>query len=390
MWYHLKNISIFLCFICWSLIPNICYSSQKFPLIWNVQNANEYYVGRVEVIKEINNNLAKNMREIAIVGSAGIGKTQLAKKFAESKKGNYQIIWWLDVGKNLETQFIKIANEWNKVHKNPSQQINLYLPQIEIMTQIKDKLRTTNLNWLLIFDNVTDRNQIEKYIPDKHNKSKGHIIITSKNPSSWLHTMKLEKFKRSESIELLLKITQENDQSAADGLSNILGDYPLAVAQAGSYIKSHPGLTIKEYRDLFLYNRDKLWAEENRSLSNHAAFDNYQFTVFTTLSLIISEIKKESLEAYDLLVYCSLLNTKSIPKTLLKSYSSNILILDEIQFNNNLAILGKYSLISLNKIKSLASDENDITFTMHELLQLSILDMLNEEQKNIISQKLFK
>jgi len=379
------KIQILIFWIFALLLPSTAYSSKNDPEIWNVQNTYEYYVGRTSLQKEISSKFRGSNREVTIVGSAGIGKTQLAKKYAEKFKHSYNIIWWLDVGKGLDAQYLKLAHEWNRINDNKAKQINTYLSQADIINQIKDRLRTTSLNWLLIFDNVTDKDQIKNYIPEKHNKTFGHILITSKNPYSWLNIMKLEKFTRSESIELVKKITNVNDTESANQLAEIMGDYPLAIAQAASYIKSSPGLNIKNYIQLFQTSRTKLWAEENKD--QYLALDNYQFTIFTTLSLIAKEIKQESPEAFELLIFCSFLNSKTLPKPLLKRYAINQLKQDAVSFYKSLRILSKYSLIDLNKSNLTSQDDDETTFSIHELTQMTIQDMLNKNDKRNFLEK---
>lgn len=254
----------------------------------------------------------------------------------------------------------------------------------------KDRLRTTNLNWLLIFDNVTDKNQIFSYIPSKHsNRGYGYVLITSKNPLSWGKTMKIDKFTRKESIEALIKITGEDNKVAADLLADTLKDYPLAIVQAASYIKSHPGTTITEYKDLFLTKRTQLWSDENKNSIKYEAFDNYQFTVFTALSLTIKNLKTESPAGFDLLALCSLLDSKNIPSNILKLYATDVLKLDVLAYHDAISALVKYSLISDNH--SQQQDEKDTqiasSFTMHELVQLTTLDLLSDREKRQYAQQ---
>jgi tetratricopeptide (TPR) repeat protein len=357
----------------------IAQAKPTVPLIWNVQNANHYYVGRKTIIMEVANLLSKKDAEISIVGSAGIGKTQFAKKYAELHRKAYDIVWWFDVGKNMSEQYAKLAKYWNRINNDSKVHINLYLPQNEVIAQMNDNLRVTKLNWLLIFDNATDRNQIREYIPSNHNRS-GHILITSKNPYSWNHVMKLEKFKRNESIELITKIIGENNHEQADKLADILGDYPLAIAQSASYIKSHLGLTIEEYISLFLTSRKRLWDEESKN-HKYALLDNYKFTAFTTIALTVKEIQKESLDAFELLVFCSYLNSKTIYESLLRQYATNILKLDHLSFRKTIAILGRYSLISQNNNVNSKLNSEEITYNIHELSQLAVRDLLSKRHQ---------
>jgi hypothetical protein len=189
----------------------------------------------------------------------------LAKKYAKSYKGDYDLIWWIDSDKdkNIGEQLKQLASEWNNIHANKKQHINILLPREEIIRQLKERLRVTELNWLLIFDNAIDQNRIKNYFPDKHSiKGYGHILITSKNPLSWNKVIELNKLTRPESIELLLKVTGEDDKLAAAKLADALEDFPLALVQATAHISSHPSINIEEYRELFLTKRKELWQKE--------------------------------------------------------------------------------------------------------------------------------
>lgn len=118
-------------------------------------------------------------------------------------------------------------------------------------------------------------------------------------------------------------------------------------------------------------------ADEGKS--KHAAFDNYNHMVFTTLSLTNNEIKKESPETFELLVFCSYLNSKSLSESLLGHYSANILKADTISFRNSLSILSKYSLISLDTSANVKNGDN--IFTMQELTQLTVQNILSRKEK---------
>ena len=363
-----------------------------FPLIWNVSNSNEYFVGRQIILNQIGDNFKNKHNMSTLAGSSGIGKTQVAKKYAELHKQDYDIIWWIDSDKSIDEQFKKFAVAWNSITTAKEQKINTFIHAEEIIKQIKENLRTTKLNWLLIVDNALNTDKVNMYLPEKHNtRGYGHVLITSKNPFAWSNIMKLDKFTRDESIELIIKILGKKDKQEADYLAEALKDFPLALVQASTYIKSHPSVSIKEYTELFLTNRNKLWQAEKSSVTKHAAFDNYRFTVFTTFSLIADEIEKVSPESMQLLAFCSFLNNKNIPKTLIKQYLSDIGVTDKLKQEQIIAKLLEYSLLTMYESNESYQDKHlpeDFTvnlkfqFTIHEITQLAIQDYLNDKQKN--------
>lgn len=364
----------------------------NFPLVWNITNSNEYFTGRQIIFDQIKNSFKKKQNTITLLGSSGIGKTQVAKRYAELHKQDYDIIWWIDSEKNIDDQFKNLAIAWNKIITVRDQEINTFLATEEIVKQVKDALRTTKLSWLLIIDNAADKTEVKNYLPEKHNGlGLGHVLITSKNPFAWSNIIKLDKFTRDEALELIIKISGKQNKQEAGDLAETLGDFPLALVQASAYIKSHPSLNIKEYKELFLTNRNNLWQEEKSSV-RHAAFDNYQSTDFTTFSLIISEIEKTNPESFQLLAFCAFLNNKNIPKTLIIQYLSDIGVIDKLRQEQIITNLLEYSLLTLQESKEnfqyeyLPKDYTEglkLTFTIHEITQLAIQDYLNDNQKKI-------
>lgn len=383
---HLRKASALLYFILGCHLA--CIASTKLPMIWNIQNSNEYFVGRKLLLDQLKQSLIIEQKQvIAVVGSAGIGKTQAAKKYAKNNIQYYDIVWWFDLEKNLDDQFKNLAENFNKINQVQELQVNMNGSPNEIVRQLKNSLALTKFKWLVVFDNVADKSEIVDYLPEKLSKDYGNILITSKNQLSWRNMTKLDKFSREESVKLLTDITGEMDVNNANKLAETLTDYPLAIVQAASFIKSHPGQSIKEYRELFLNNRNKLWKYENKNKEKLIALDNYKFTVSTVLSIMVERLKKESPNAFNLLAFCSFLGSKNIPDNLLKSYADNALKIDTLDYRNALSHLLKYSLLSQDNLKK-SEEKNkkqNITFTMHELTQAVAHDLLktNEGRKYI-------
>ncbi len=392
-----KTSKIFYIFALQIFVLFISYQSasakQSLTLVWNISNSNEYFVGRKNVLDLIHKNF-KDTNIISIVGPAGIGKTQIAKKYTEIYKKEYDIVWWIDAdkSKNIDEQFKKLAEAINNLELDNNNKINTFSSLDEIVNQTKEMLRTKSLKWLLVFDNSFDMASIKRYLPEKQNlKSDGNIMITSKNPLEWHKIETINSFTRKESIELLVKITNINDVTGANELAETLKDFPLALVQAATYIKLHPTISFEEYKESFLSNRAKLWEVENKAVTKHSAFDNYDFTVFTTLSMIIKELENYTKHSLDLLALCSFVHNKNIPKSLFIQYLNDIGITNRLEQEEIIAVLLKYSLIQPNVLKGNYSNLNfnkDFTkglyntFTIHEIIQLAIQDYLNINQKH--------
>ena len=165
-----------------------------------------------------------------------------------------------------------------------------------------------NSNWLLIFDNAKEPKDIEQYFP---REGTGHIIITSRNPNwrSVAGVLPIEVFKRSESVDFLIKRTDQDSQESADKLADALGDLPLALEQAGGLQSKRLTVSLADYLKLFQENRQKI-LERCKPTA-------YPDTIATTWNISFQAIKDDFPEAVDLLRLFAFLAPDSIPRSLL-------------------------------------------------------------------------
>jgi diguanylate cyclase (GGDEF)-like protein len=55
----------------------------------------------------------ENLGPVTLVGMAGIGKTQLAREYAQNYGGNYNIVWWMDGNQELLPQLRELGQKLN-------------------------------------------------------------------------------------------------------------------------------------------------------------------------------------------------------------------------------------------------------------------------------------
>lgn len=265
-----------------------------YPKLWNVPLQNENFVGRAQELEQIRAvfKKSKGFQYIAITGLAGIGKTQLAKQFCHQNYASYNIVWWFDGPKNLSDQFKNFAEEWNRY--NPTDQIPVYDLSLEnLVNYMKNKMRVTPLSWLLVFDNVKTKHSVQNYLPSRHGKSLGHVLLTSKNSIGWISSIQLKKFSRADSKKLLKKILQSLDNTQTTLLAETLSDYPLSLMRAAAFMKTNPSISPLKYTTL--YGKTGLHPATHTmepTMDNGNILDNYESTAESALTLSLNKIKK--------------------------------------------------------------------------------------------------
>ena len=304
----------------------------------------------------------------ALVGTGGMGKTQIALQHAHLPENCFKYVWWLraEESATLLDDFILIAEDlmlpgWNL--RDTDQTIKI----------VKRWLEDESISrWLLVFDNAQKPDDLMRYIPAA---GAGQIIITSRQ-SVWegiAKTLDVGVFQRDkkqdESVDFLFKRTGKNDRKGAALLARELGDMPLALEQAGAYIKE-TGISFSDYLTRFKEDRKKLLC--------HGKPINYPDTVATTWEISFRAVQKENSSAGDLLNLCAFLAPDAIPRWLLEEGAEHLpeplatCAKNASELDDCIAVLKRYSLIN-------AADN---LISVHRLVQAVLQDQLSpKEQK---------
>ncbi len=343
------------------------YLAKKHRLITNVYNfhsPNPHFSGRKEVLDCLEESLRYSGLTAtiqALVGLGGIGKTQVALEFIFRHTKDFDLIWWVRSENTslILLDYISLATEL---------EINTAgLSQEAIISIIKSRLQYKN-KWLLIFDNAINSKSIHDFLPHFPN---GCIIITSRYPdwSGFAKEITLEVFNESESINFLTLRTQQDDIKSFSYLANELGYLPLALEQAGAYIKTNKK-SIASYYEMFKKYQIKLLNKSKKPISYHS-------TVATTWEISFDQINNVLPQAIELLNLCSFFSADNISIDIfsrsveyldieLSEYINDSLKQDEL-----FEILLQYSLIEISYNG----------FIIHRLVQAIIRDKLTSNEK---------
>ena len=251
----------------------------------------------------------ERQRRAVLYGLGGAGKTQIALKFAEEHRDQFESIFWINSSSidTVEASFREIA----ELLRLPVGSGNLISSVKNQLTHMRDK------NWLLIFDNADDI-KLMPYIPQgKH----GNILITSRNPKVKRYLGPLDQryyhvdeMPKDESVELLLKVAglpygvnaSPEDSAHAEKIVEKLGYLALAIDQAGAYISNNG--PIGTYLDTYESFRAELLVMDDLEASGYA------YPVYQTWEISFLAVRKKSPAAADILEVFGYLHNQRIPR----------------------------------------------------------------------------
>lgn len=354
--------------------------------ISNLLSSNERFTGRQEILEQIHTRFAKGDYIVPLVGFLGIGKTQIARKFAEQSKDHYDIVWFIDAKGSIVDQLRGLAELIND-GITQDKKINIRAQPENFLEQIHSFFKSTHKKWLLVLDNVQERGEILDLLPPKTERSQGKILITTRSEAGWENPIRISNFSSQESLTLLKYLLQTTDEEHLDKLAVLLFNHPLSLVQAGCYIRKHNHINAGDYMTLFTNRRNDLWENEEAMIKEDKDIkdlhNNYQMTGSAALQLSFEELKKCSPLGLQLLYHSAFLHSTEIPANFLAALSKTLGYEPVFDFNEAIYQLTKRSLLENDRIASQHEPENSL-LSMHDLTQLVLLDSLSVEEKKKI------
>lgn len=202
---------------------------------------NRQFVGRSAVLQELRTLLTQQPRRlhapraVAIVGDHGVGKTELAAEYAARYAPLYSIVWWVRASEpaSLQLDLAALARRLSLPSEGRSE---------DALEKRALNWLASNAGWLLIFDGVTELNELERFIPTSHHspensdqEQRGHILFTSlqRDWQGWAYVLPLSRWTRSESVEFLHRADPTAPRETLAMLAGLLQDWPMALRLAG-------------------------------------------------------------------------------------------------------------------------------------------------------------
>ncbi len=294
----------------------------------------------------------------ALSGLGGKGKTTLAREFAYRYRADYDLVWWVHAEEpaSITMDYVSLAAA-------------LGLPKMDSPDQAVNAVKGwlgQNRKWLLIFDNAQDPDALNRFLPQGGG---GHVLITSRNPNwgSVAKVLPVDVFEPTEAVDFIFRRTNQDDQASAQALATETGRLPLALEQAGAYIKES-GIKLSDYLARFRKNRAEILKRGKPT--------NYLDTVATTWDLSFQAVKAKSPAGADLLVLCSFLAPDDIPRSMIAAGAEHFpeplasAVAEELELDSVMTELRRYSLIT---------GVGD-SFSMHQLVQVVVRSWLAKDE----------
>ena len=311
-------------------------------------------------------------------------KSQIAIEYAYRQRERSQTsIFWVHVSSKarFEQSYVEIATKAELPATGDGKVDILYL----VSRYLADE---HNGPWLLILDNADDATVLLNPSSDKAGSDAvsvqhrlldfvprvrhGTVIITTRDRSCALNLtgyrgtpIEVLAMSLDESVELLRLYLPQAHKDEVSELVRELENVPLAISQAGAYIKEVPRVSIPKYLAIFRRSKEDQVALLNKNKEDLRRDRGVPNAVVTSWEVSFQQIRKNSPDSADLLSLMSYLNRQAIPSFIIQG------AVDEVSFEEKINCLLNFSLIR--------AENREGVFEMHRLIQAAMQHWLHRE-----------
>lgn len=277
---------------------------------------------------------------VLIHGLAGSGKTQLVRNLANSWPQKDCAFCWIDASSlgTLHRSFEAFATDlelpgpahrFNAKAMHTAGSLQASIMEWRVVRDVKSFIENYTGRWLLIFDNYDiPEGKIREFFPKGNH---GSIVVTTRNREVETETggdsLHVESMEVAEAVELLEKVaaltgtTTDETQTLKESIvSGLLGCLPLAIAQAGSYIRNIIPRTLSTQQRLQRY-KERYQTQESKMLEGEGGslVAEYGKSVITTWDLSFEILVQDKPIAVELLMLFGFFHHADIPIALFET-----------------------------------------------------------------------
>lgn len=336
------------------------------------------------------------LRQFALCGFGGIGKTEIAREFSRRYKTSFDAVFWVvadEIAKlDHHYQQISLTLGLEDSSECKSQVVSreivkgwLSNPRKQLSTSdefVQAGITGSEATWLLIFDNADDPMILADYWP----QGSGSILVTSRDPlAKSIFTRRpsgldLGPLSQQEGLSLfnhLTAMSNDSEGETARQISDALGGIPLAISQMAGIIRRQD-LTLSEFFELYTDH------EEHASLYD-TKFDINLATYRHSLSTVWAFGKRKP-QAQQLLELISFLDPDVIGEDLLMKASVELLS-EGARFKKSNYIEARTDLLQSSLIQR---DKQKQQISVHRIVQDVILATMSETKKGYMFDRIVR
>ncbi|KAI0160525.1 P-loop containing nucleoside triphosphate hydrolase protein [Xylariaceae sp. FL1272] len=393
----------------------------------------ELYVERRDLLARTWDLLARDGSRAALCGLGGVGKSQIAIRYASQIYENHKrmpgldpiSVYWIHANtqERVEDGFEAIAYDLKIPNFDDESEEQERITGEKMMSRVSQRLASSQTGrWLIVLDSADNedvfwgegdnatqdtanrtykyKDGMASYFPNSPN---GSILITTRDKNIGQRfagdreVISVNPMPSNLALELLkMRMRHPLNKSLPYGeeLVRKLANIPLAISQAAACLYSN-GWTIRQYCGYL--NSVRRW-----ELLEHRAYEpqrdpRAENAIAKTWIISFEQIRSQRESACDLLAVMSFLYSKNLPGFLLKAWSRQIsfsygedteisedeeMAGNEIEsrsdrFDDDVKLLKDFGMISINQSRHVSGN----IFEMHDLVQRCIKKWLKSTEE---------
>lgn len=340
---------------------------------------NTRFIGRDKELQEMNRLLfdEHGCSKLAIVGLGGVGKTQLALKFAHGvskARPEYSIFWAPAFSlQSYEKTCSDLVDELSIADTQREKG-----EEKDAKMLFKRHLESDKVGkWALILDNADDEEVlfgpkgdtakgISLYLPDSED---GVVIFTTRFRGIAVdlaesNMIELKGMSQEEAQDFLTRSLAQKNQEGTGQLLKELTYLPLAIAQAAAFMNKKQ-IPVTRYLELLQKPEQEVIGLLTKAFRVGKGNNNSEVAVATTWLVSFDQIRRDDQKAAELLKFIGCLEHKAIPTSILPEMPL------EADMEDAIGTLCAYDFLTRLK--------DGATFDMHRLVHLAIRAWLNHD-----------